>query len=143
MPEEFSEISRKSVWALVQDISEIGEALRKELPYDSVTPSWNNEDGTDKFTIGICGRIGKTHHFLNIYTHYFDAPPEPKEMYPQNCCAIGTLEISSSEPVPRQSFEVCGTSERWMVQLNDKWVPLTASLIAFLMGRILRPADSQ
>jgi hypothetical protein len=52
MPEEFSKISRKSIWALVQDIAEIGNVLRKELPYDYLTPSWNIEDGTDNFTIG-------------------------------------------------------------------------------------------
>jgi hypothetical protein len=134
MPEEFSEKSRKSVWALVQDMAAIGEVLRKELPYDSLTATWHNEDGTDDFITGICGRMGTTHHFLNIYTQYFDAPPEPKEMYPPNCCAIGTLEISSSAPLPREALEVCGTPERWLVQHNDKWVPLSASYVAFLMG---------
>jgi hypothetical protein len=132
--EEFSEHSRKSIWALVQDTAAIGEVLRKELPYDSLTATWHNEDGTDDFTIGICGRMGETLHFLTIYTHYFDAPPEPKEMYPPNCCAIGTLEISSSEPLPREAFEVCGTPDRWMVHHNDKWVPLSASMFAFLLG---------
>jgi hypothetical protein len=134
MSEEYSEKSRKSVWALVQDMAAIADALRKELPYDSLVATWHNDDGTDDFTIGICGRMGETHHFLNIYTHYFDAPPEPKEMYPPNCCAIGTLEISSSEPLPREAFEVCGTPERWMMHHNDKWSPLSASLVAFLMG---------
>jgi hypothetical protein len=98
MPKEFSEISRKSIWALVQDIAEIGDILRKELPYDYLTPSWNVEDGTDNFTIGICARMGEKHDLLTIYTHYFDAPPEPKKMYPPNCCARGTLEISASGP---------------------------------------------
>ena len=143
MPEEFSEKSRKSVWALVQDMAAIGEALRKELPYDSLTATWHNEGGTDDFTIGICARIGNTPHFLNIYTRYFDSLPEPKEMYPPNCYAIGTLEISSFEPLPREAFEVCGTPERWMVHHNDKWVPLSASYVAFLMGiNQKRPSDS-
>jgi hypothetical protein len=142
MSEEFSEKSRKSVWALVQDMAAIGEALRKELPYDSLTATWHNKDGTDDFIIGICGRMGTTHHFLNIYTHYFDAPTEPKEMYPANCCAIGTLEIFSSEPLPREAFEVCGTPERWMVHHNDKWVPLAASYVAFLMGMIQKLPDA-
>jgi hypothetical protein len=134
MPEVFWERSRKSVWALVQDMAAIGEVLRKELPYDSLTATWHNEDGTDNFTIGICARVGEKHHFLNIYTRYFDDLPEPKEIYPANCCAIGTLEIHSSEPLPREAFEVCGTPERWMVHHNDKWVPLSASYVAFLMG---------
>jgi hypothetical protein len=134
MPEEFSEVSRKSVWALVQDMAAIADALRKELPYDSLTATWHNEDGTDDFTVGICARMGKAHHFLNIYTHYFDEPPEPREIYPANCCARGTLEISSFEPLPREAFEVCGTPERWMVHHNDKWVPLSASYVAFLIG---------
>jgi hypothetical protein len=90
MPEEFSEISRKSVWGVVQDIAAIGDVLRKELPYDSLAGTWHNEDGTDNFTIGIVGRMGEKHHFLSIYTHYFEAPPEPKEINPPNCCAIGT-----------------------------------------------------
>jgi len=132
--EKFSEISRKSVWALIQDTAAIGNVLKKELPYDSVTPSWHNDDGTDDFTIGICARMGKTHHSLNIFTRYLDASPEPKEMYPPNCCAIGTLEIFSSDLSPRLAFEVCGTPERWMVHYDVKWVPLSASYIAFLLG---------
>jgi hypothetical protein len=96
--------------------------------------TWHNEDGTDNFTIGIVGGMGEKHHFLSIYTHYFEAPPEPKEINPPNCCAIGTLEISSSEPLPREAFEVCGTPERWMVHHNEKWVPLSASYVAFLLG---------
>jgi hypothetical protein len=142
MPEEFWERSNKSVWALVQDMAAIADALRKELPYDSLTATWHNEDGTDDFTIGIVGRMKKTHHFLNVYTRYFEAEPEPKEMYPPNCCAIGTLEISSSEPLAREAFEVCGTPERWMVHHNDKWVPLSASYVAFLMGKNLRTPDT-
>jgi len=142
MSEEFSEKSRKSVWALIQDMAAIADVLRKELPYDSLTASWNNEEGTDDFTIGICGRIGEIHHFLTFYTRYFDSQPEPKEMYPPGCCATGTLEIHSSEPLSRESFEVCGTPERWMVHLNDKWIPLSASLVAFLMGRNQKTPDA-
>jgi hypothetical protein len=134
MPEEFSEVSKKSIWALVQDIATIGEVLKKELPFDYLTPSWHAEGGTDNFTIGICARMGEKHHFLTIYTHYLDAPPEPKEMYPPDSCALGTLQISSSEPLPREAFEVCGTPKRWMVHHHDKWVPLSAFYVAFLMG---------
>lgn len=142
MPEEFSEKSRKSVWALVQDMAAIAEVLRKELPYDSLTATWHNEDGTDDFTIGICARMGNEHYFLTIYTRYFDEPPEPKEVYPSNCCAIGTLEIHSLAPSQRESFEVCGTPERWRVHQNDKWVPLSASYVAFVMGKNQRTPDA-
>jgi hypothetical protein len=51
-----------------------------------------------------------------IYTHYLDAPPEPKGMYPPDCCAVGTLQVSTSEAVPPEALEVCGTPERWMVR---------------------------
>lgn len=142
MPEEFSEISKQSIWALVQHFVAIGNVLKNELPYDYLTPSWHIEDGTDNFTIGICARAGENHHFLTIYTHYFDAPPEPKEMYPLDCCAAGTLEISASEPSPREAFEVCGTPERWMVHPNDKWVPLSAYLVAYLLGKIRKLPDA-
>jgi hypothetical protein len=40
MPEEFSEISHQSIRALVRDIITIGNVLKKELPFDYLTPSW-------------------------------------------------------------------------------------------------------
>jgi hypothetical protein len=42
--------------------------------------------------------------------------------------------LFSSDALPREAFGVCGTPERWMVHHNDKWMPLSASYIAFLMG---------
>jgi len=134
MPEEFLEISNKSIWALVQHFVAIGDVLKNELPFDYLTPSWHIEDGSEDFTVGISARRGEKHHLLTIYTHYLDAPPEPKEMYPPDCCALGTLQISSSEPLRPEALEVCGTPERWMVHHNGKWVPLSASYVAFLMG---------
>jgi hypothetical protein len=134
MPEDFSEISNQSIWALVQYIVAIVDVLKNELPFDYLTPSWHIEDGTDDFTVGVSGRWGERYHHLNIYTHYLDATPEPKEIYPPDCCALGTLQISSSEPLPPDALEVCGTPERWMVHHNGKWVPLSASYVAFLMG---------
>jgi hypothetical protein len=141
MAEKFSDISRKSVWALIQDIAAIGDVLKKELPYDSVTPSWHNDDGTDDFTVGILARWGDSHHSIMISTHYLDEPPEPKEMYPAGCCAIGALQIFSPEALAREALEVCGNSEGWMVHQNGKWVPLSASYVAFLMGINRKLAD--
>ena len=134
LAEDFSEISTKSIWVLLKHIVAIVDVLKKELPFDDLTPNWHIEDGTDNFTVGISGRWGERYYHLTIYTHYLDAPPEPKEMYPPECCALGTLQITSSEPLPHEALEVCGTSERWMVHQNDKWLPLSASYIAFLMG---------
>ena len=54
-------------------------------------------------------------------------------MYPPDCCAVGTLHIFSPEPLPREVLEICGTPERWSTT-NDKWVPLTASYVAFSDG---------
>jgi len=59
--------------------------LNKELPFDSLTPSWHSEDGTDDFTIGILARSGDGYHSIMIYTHDLDALPEPKEIYPAAC----------------------------------------------------------
>jgi len=84
--------------------------------------------------LGFRGYGARDTTTLHIDTHYLDAAPEPKEVYPPNCCAVGTLQISSSEPLPPEALEVCGTPERWMVHHNDKWVPLSASYVAFLMG---------
>jgi len=86
--------------------------------------------------------MGKTHHFLNISTRFIDAPPGPEEMYPPNCCTIGTLEIFSSEHLSRQAFEVCGTPGRWMVHYDDKWVPFSASYVAFLLGMDQKRLDT-
>ena len=64
MPEDFSEISNQSIWALVQNIVAIGDVLKKELPFDSLTPSWHVEDGTDEFTVGILARWADSYHNL-------------------------------------------------------------------------------
>ena len=115
MSEEFSEISNQSIRALIQCIVAIGNVLKKELPFDYLTPSWHIEDGTDNCTVWIFARLGEKHHSLVIYTHYVDAPPEPKGMYRPDCCVVAT-------------------PKRWRVHHNDKWVPLSASYVAFLMG---------
>jgi hypothetical protein len=117
----------------------IVDVLKSELPVDYMTPSWHIADGTDNFTVGISARWGESHHSLAVYTHYLDAPPEPKEMYPPNCCAVGTLQISSPQPVPPEALEVCATPDQWMAHHNDKWVPLSASYIAFLLGKTQEP----
>jgi hypothetical protein len=135
MPEDFSEISNKSIWVLLKHLTAIVDVLKNELPFDYLTPSWHIEDATDNFTVGVSGRWGERYHSLMIYTHYLDEPPEPKEMYPPDCCAVGTLQISTSEPLPPEGLEVYGTPERWMVHHNDKWVPLSASYVAFLTGK--------
>ena len=134
MPEEFSEISNQSIRALVRNIVAIGNVLKKELPFDYLTPSWHIEDGTDNCTVGIFARWGEKRHSLMIYTHYLDAPPEPKGMYPPDCCAVGALQVSTSESVPQEALEVCGTPDGWMAHHNGKWIPLSASYVAFLMG---------
>jgi hypothetical protein len=133
-PEDFSEVSNESIWALLKHFMAVVEVLKEELPFDYLTPQWHIEDGTDNFEVGISGRWGNRHHSLTVYTHYLDSPPEPKEMYPPECCAVGMLQISTSEPVPPEALEICGTPERWLVHHRDKWIPLSASYIAFLMG---------
>lgn len=138
MPQEFSEISNQSIWALAKHIAAIADVLKKELPFDALTASCHVEDGTDDFTIGILARCGDSHYSIMISTHYLDAPPQPKEVYPENCCAVGALHIFSAEASLRETLEICGTPERWMVQQNNKWVQLSASLVAFLLGRNLR-----
>jgi hypothetical protein len=143
MPEDFSELSNQSIWTLVQNIVAIGDVLKKELPFDSLTPSWHVEDGTDEFTVGILARWADSYHCIVIQTRYLDEPPEPKEMYPAACCAVGTLQVFSPEPLPREVLEICGTLERWMVHDNDKWVPLTASYVAFLMGMNRKLPDAK
>ena len=90
---EFSEISNQSIWALAKHITAIADVLKKELPFDTLTPSCHVEDGTDDFTIGISARSGDSHYSIMIYTHSLDAPPEPKEVYPEGCCAVGALQI--------------------------------------------------
>ena len=143
MPEEFSENSNQSIRALIQYIVAIGSALKKELPFDYLTPSWHIGDGTDNCIVGISARWGEKRHSLMIYTHYLDAPPEPKEVYPEGCCAVGALQIFSPEASLRETLEICGTPERWMAHHSGKWVPLSASYVAFLMGISLRLPDAR
>jgi hypothetical protein len=52
MSEHFSEISNESIRALIQHIVAIGNILKKELPFDYLTPSWHIEDGTDECSVG-------------------------------------------------------------------------------------------
>jgi len=46
------------------DIVAIANVLKKELSFDSLTPSWRAEDGTDDFTVGILARWGDIYHGL-------------------------------------------------------------------------------
>ncbi len=142
MSEEFSEGSSKSIWMLLGHLTAIVEVLKKELPFDYLTPQWHVEDGTENFMVGISGRWGDRFHSLTVYTHYLESPPEPKEMYPPECCAVGTLQISTSEPLPVEVLEICGTPERWLVHHHDKWMPLSASYVAFLMGINQKPPSA-
>jgi hypothetical protein len=112
MSEEFSEVSNKSIRTLLEHLIAIAEVLKKELPFDYLTPQWHVEDGTDDFMVGIRGRWGNRFHSLTVYTHYLDSPPDPKEMYPPECCAVGTLQISTSEPLPAEALEICGTPKQ-------------------------------
>src|ERR1700740_316829 len=100
MAEEFRETSNQSIWALAKHIAAIADVLKKELPFDSLTASCHVEDGTDDFTIGILARWGDSHHCITIHTHYLDEPPQPKEIYPAACCAVGTLQVFSQEALP-------------------------------------------
>jgi hypothetical protein len=63
-------------------------------------------------------------------------------MYPPECCAVGTLQISTSEPLPAEALEICGTPEQWLVQHHDKWMPLSTSHVAFLMGINQKPQSA-
>ena len=143
MQQEFSETSNQAIWSLVKHIADVADVLKRELPFDSVTASWDAEDGTDDFTIGILARWRDSYHCIMIYTRYLDAPPEPKEMYPAKCCAVGTLHVFSPGLLPQETLEICGTPECWLVQDNDKWVPLTASYVAFLMGMNRKLPDTR
>jgi len=133
-PEEFRDVSNQSIWALVKHITAIADVLKNELPFDSLTPSWHAQDGTDGVTIVILARWSDSHHCITIDTRCVDEPPEPREMYPAACCAVGTLQVFSAEASPREVQEVCGTPDGWMVHHNGKWIPLSASYVAFLMG---------
>jgi hypothetical protein len=42
-PEEFRDVSNQSIWVLVKHIVAIADVLKKELPFDSLTPSWHVE----------------------------------------------------------------------------------------------------
>ena len=142
MSEEFSDVSNKSIWTLLEHLNTIVQVLKKELPFDYLTPQWHIEDGTENFMVGISGRWGDRFHSLTVYTHYLDSPPEPIEMYPPECCAVGTLQISTSEPLPPEALEICGTPERWLVHYHDKWMPLSTSYVAFLMGINQKPPSA-
>ena len=142
MPEEFSEVSNQSIWMLLERLIAIVEVLKKELPFDYLTPQWHIEEGTDNFMVGISGRWGDRFHSLTVYTHYLDSPPEPKEMYPPECCAVGKLQISTSIPLPPEALASCGTPERWLVHHHEKWMPLSASYVAFLMGINQKPPSA-
>jgi hypothetical protein len=134
MTGEFRETSNQSIWALAKHITVIADVLKQELPFDTLTPSCHVEDGTGDFTIGVLARRGDCHCCIMIYTHCLDAPPEPREVYPEGCCAVGALQVFSPEASLREVLETCGTPERWMAHHNDRWVPLSPSYVAFLMG---------
>ena len=86
-----------------QKVAAIADVLKRELPFDSLTASWDAEDGTDDFTIGILARWRDSYHCIMIYTHYLDGPPEPKGMYPADCCANGDASNFFLRPLARRS----------------------------------------
>lgn len=140
-PEEFRERSNESISGLVKQIVAIADVLKKELPFDSLAPSWHVEDGTDEVTVGILARWEDRHSCVMIYTHSLDQPPQPQEIFPAESCAVGTLQAFSPDASPREVAEVCGTPDRWMVHHNGRWVPLSASYVAFLMGLSYKHRD--
>ena len=56
---------------------------------------------------------------------------------------MGALQIFSPEASLRETLEICGTPERWMAHHNGKWVLLSASYVAFLMGISFKLADTR
>ncbi len=106
MPEEFAEISNASKHALVKQIVAIADVLKKELLFDSLSPSWHLEDGIDAVTVGILARLSESHHCITIDTRCVDEPREPREMHPAACCPVGTLQVFSAEASPREVQEV-------------------------------------
>ena len=143
MEEDFSDVSNKSLWALTKNFADIVEVLKQELPFDYLTAEWHIEDGTDNMMIGVSGRWHERYHSLTTWTHYLESPPQPKEMYPENCCAVATLEVITSAVDPRVGLEICGTPERWLVHQNDRWVPLSAYYVAFLLGMSHKPSAEE
>jgi hypothetical protein len=66
MSEEFSQVSNQSIWMLLERLIAIVEVLKKELPFDYLTPQWHIEEGTDNFmatfSFGVFGcPVAKTY----------------------------------------------------------------------------------
>ena len=130
MPEDFSEIINQSVWALVKHVAAIADVLKKELPFYSLTASCHVEDGRDDFTGGILARWGERYHSIMISTRYLDEPPEPKEVYPESCCAVGMLQVFPRRRCHEKRWRFAGRrTVGWLITTaNGFRCPLLTSL---------------
>lgn len=131
MPEDFSQKSSDSIWAFIGLLKSIMDGLRSELPLSRIDWGWHaNEDKQDSVTIDMWGTGFEGINGFLIQLRPLNAHPEPSELYPSNCLARGIFRVSPSEEI-----EICASGNDWMVHHQEKWIPFSASYVAFLIGK--------
>jgi len=138
---DFSDKNSEAISALVRTVKEVMDSLKEELPLEQLDWSFTQEpsDG-DSTRIQIWGTGISAEKSFSIYLHPLDSAPEPKELYPADCVATGTLRIGLSEEA--EMIELCSSGDDWQIHYEDKWIPFSRSALAFLIGKAQSaPAD--
>lgn len=128
--EDFYDRSWSAIQQLLGITHEVTERLKTALPLD-INYFCHHDEVKDDFTIMIL--VGHPRFELRIWVTPLHKAPEPKEVYPPDCVAIGTLQIYSDQPL-----ELCCSGNHWLVHDAGRWVPLSDSYLAYLIGR-MRP----
>jgi hypothetical protein len=115
---------------LIKSLKENIELLKEELPIEKLDWGFEQSQQDDSFTITIWGSgISGLNSFL-IRSRPLSYPPEPPELFPDDCVAKGTLRINLSE-----ELEICSSGDDWMIHCQDKWIPFSRHALAFLIGK--------
>jgi len=127
---DFSDRNNEAIWGLVKKVKEIMDSLRQDLPIEKLDWSTSQDENDGSMTVTIWGTGFNALNSFLIYLHPLDSAPEPKELYPDDCVATGTLRINLAE-----EFELCSSGESWMIHCQDKWIPFSRHALAFLIGK--------
>lgn len=132
---DFSDRNSEAIARLIRKVKEIMDSLKQELPIEKLDWAFSQDpnDG-DSTLVTIWGTGISGANSFSIYLHPLDSAPEPKELYPSDCVATGTLRIGLSEDA--EMIELYSSwDDDWMIHYGDKWVPFSCSAFAFLIGK--------
>ncbi|MBI3661710.1 MAG: hypothetical protein HY234_01475 [Acidobacteria bacterium] len=127
--EEFSARSTAAIHRLLASLNESVEHLKASLPLRiALFVRFPDEAEENLWSAWI--HIPERKKEIWIWFRCLITPPEPKELYPVECIAIGTVQTDASE-----SCELCCSEDRWLILDGGRWLPFSGAYLAYLIGR--------